>query len=264
MSDAASTAEKPADAVLNPTTLLRERLARFGVRLATGLLADVFLLFEGTLDVRVYGRERLLELKRAGATPLLVLWHGQGLIPVVTFRDEHLCLYASHTRDPNYARVLQVLRWCTLRFVEGLGYRVLDASQFKSESRGVMQFVEILRGGTGSVIAADGPGGPIYKSKPGPAFLAKKAGVTLLPVGAAISSGLQLDQWDRFEVPSPFARAVIVLGEPISISSTARDAELEQSRRRLERAMIALMDDARQKLIPPDSEPIEQIQAENS
>ncbi len=149
--------------------------------LATTLIVDTFLLFESTLDVRVYGRERLVEVKRAGRNPLLVIWHGQGLLPMATFRNERLCLYASNTRDPKYPRTLQILRWWTLRFIERMGYRVLDAAQFKSESRGVLQFVEILRHGTGSVIAADGPAGPIYQAKPGPAFLAKKAGVTLVP-----------------------------------------------------------------------------------
>jgi lysophospholipid acyltransferase (LPLAT)-like uncharacterized protein len=225
-----------------------QRVVNTVVYLFTTLLTDVFLLFESSLDIRIYGMERFKEVKRAGKTPLLVLWHGQGLVPIANFRAEHLCLYASHTREEHYPRHLRALRWLTLRFVERMGYRVLDAAQFKSESRGVMQFVDILRGGTGSVIAADGPQGPIYKAKPGPAFLAKKTHVTLLPLGAAISSGMALDQWDRFEIPWPFTRAVIVVGEPIEVPAKANDEELERVRLSLEAEMNRRVAEARRRL----------------
>lgn len=182
---------------------IKQGMANAAGSIVTASLVEAFLLFENTIDLRVYGRERLKEARRAGHNPLLVIWHGQGLLPMTTFRGERLCLYASHTREDNYPRPLLMLRYWTLRLIERMGYEVLDASQFKSESRGVMKFVDVLRKGTGSVIAADGPAGPIYKAKPGPAFLAKKAGVTLVPLGAALANGFQMDQWDHFEVPSP-------------------------------------------------------------
>ena len=224
------------------------RIAGWGVYLATTLIVDTFLLFESTLDLRVYGMERLREVKQEGRNPLLVIWHGQGLLSLTTFRNEHLCLYASHSRDPHYAKGLQLLRWWTLRFIERLGYRVLDASTFKSEARGVMQFVDILRSGTGSVIAADGPLGPIYKAKAGPTFLAKKTGVALIPLGAAVSGGVHLENWDRFEVPWPFARAVLVVGEPIFVLAGAKDAELETYRLALEAEMNRLQGEAQRRL----------------
>lgn len=241
---------------------LYRRLSHWLFRLVTTLIVDVFLLFESTVDVRIYGMERLKAIKRAGRSPLLVLWHGQGLLPIANFRHERLCLYASHTRDPNYAKSLLILRWWTLRFVERLGFQVLDASQFKSESRGVLQFVEILRGGTGSVIAADGPQGPIYKAKPGPTFLAKKSGVLLLPIGGAIGSGFHLDQWDQFEIPLPFTQAVLVAGEPIEVPSHAKEADLEGYRLKLETAMNALVEEAQERLERLRAKPAQQIEAD--
>ncbi len=169
-------------------------------------------------------------------------------MPIALFRGERLCLYASHARDPNYASHLQTLRWWTLRLIERMGYQVLDASQFKSESRGVLQFVDLLRNGTGSVIAADGPQGPIYKAKPGPTFLAKKAGVLLLPIGAAISGGFRLDQWDQFEIPWPFAQAVLCIGAPIEVPAKAKEEELERIRLHLEAEMNRLGAEAQRRL----------------
>jgi len=240
----------PAPASRLPSRLssFRRRVAGWGFYLATTLIVESFLFFESTLDVRIYGLERLKELQRAGHNPLLVIWHGKGLVPMSLFRAERLCLYASHHRDPNYARSLQILRWWTLRFIERMGYKVLDASVFKSESRGVLQFVDILKSGMGSVIAADGPLGPIYQAKPGPTFLAKKTGVSLLPMGVAISSGFHLDQWDRFEIPWPFAQAVVVIGEPITIFGGAKEAELEAARVALETEMNRLQTQAEERL----------------
>ena len=245
-------AEKPAaplpahgDPSATAIQKLLARVAGWFFYLTTTLIVETFLFFECTLDVRVYGMEKLREVRREGKNPLLVIWHGQGMLPMATFRNEQLCLYASHGRDPHYKKYLQLIRWWTLRFIERMGYRVLDASQFKSEARGVMQFIDVLRSGTGSVIAADGPQGPIYHAKPGPTFLAKKADVVLVPLGVVISGGFQMDQWDHFEIPWPFARGVIVIGEPIVVSAKARDAELEAARLALETCMNALTQEAR-------------------
>jgi lysophospholipid acyltransferase (LPLAT)-like uncharacterized protein len=205
--------------------------------LFTGTLIHLFWIFESTLDLRAWGMENLRELNRQGARPLLVLWHGKGFVPIAYFYGEHLCLYASHGRNPNYSALLKAWRRFTLCMIERMGYRVLDASQFASESRGVMRFVQTLREECGGTIAADGPLGPMYEAKPGAGFLAKKTGAILLPVGAAISSGARLDQWDEFEIPRLFSRATVVIEEPIHVSPEASDEELEQKRLELENAL---------------------------
>ena len=201
--------------------------------LATGALIRLFWLFEATLDIRAWGTEHVRLCARSGERPLLVMWHGKGFVPIAYFHHEPLWLYASHARDPHYSKVLRSIRWLTLRMIERLGYRVLDASQFTSESRGVIQYVQRLREG-GGAIAADGPLGPAYQSKPGPCFFAKKTGVTLIPVGSAVASGIRLDNWDHFEIPRVFSRAAIVVDLPIWVPGDATDEELEEKRLELE------------------------------
>jgi lysophospholipid acyltransferase (LPLAT)-like uncharacterized protein len=203
----------------------------------TGALIHLFWIFESTLDIRAWGMENLRLLHRREERPLLVLWHGKGFVPITYFHGEHLCLYASHGRDPNYSGVLKAWRWFTLRMIERMGYRVLDASRFASESRGVIRFVQTLRDEGGGAIAADGPLGPCYEAKPGAGFLAQKTGAILLPIGAAIASGARLDQWDHFEIPRLFSRAAIVVEEPIRVPPEATDEQLEHKRRELENAL---------------------------
>ncbi len=219
------------------TDKLRSKLIDAASYLLTGALIRLFWVFESTVDIRAWGVENLRICKRAGQRPLLVMWHGKGFVPMAYFHHEHLCLYASHTRDPDYRGFRLAFRWFTLRMIERMGYEVMDASQFASESRGVLHYVQALRNGCGGAIAADGPAGPMYQAKPGACFLAKKTGVTLLPVGAAISQGARLDQWDQFEIPRPFSRSAIVVGQPIHVPSEAKDEVLEAKRLEMEIAL---------------------------
>ncbi len=204
--------------------------------LTTGTLIRLFWLFEATLDIRAWGTEHVRLCARSGERPLLVMWHGKGFIPIAYFHHELLCLYASHGRDARYSGILRSIRWLTLRMIERLGYRVLDASQFASESRGVIKYMQTLREG-GGAIAADGPLGPPYQSKPGACFLAKKSGVTLIPVGSAVASGIRLNNWDHFEIPRVFSRAAIVVDLPIWVPEDATDQDLEEKRFELENAL---------------------------
>lgn len=200
---------------------------------ALGLLR----LVDVTLDVRVYGHEHLALARRRGRRVLFVVWHGKGLIPILFFQGWPLVIYTSHPRAPAYGRLARAARRFTLAALRQAGYRVVDAAQFASESRGVIRFLQMLEETAGGIIAADGPAGPSFRAKPGAAFVAKRAGVALVPVGAALLRGLALDSWDRFELPVPFSTAVLAIGEMLTVPDDADDRALAALSRRLEAAL---------------------------
>jgi lysophospholipid acyltransferase (LPLAT)-like uncharacterized protein len=193
----------------------------------------IFRLVDSTLDVRIYGHERLAAL-RAGRRLLFVVWHGKGLIPVLFLQGAPLVIYTSHPRDAVWGGLSKQVRRFTLAALRHMGYHVLDAATFASESRGVVRFLQMLSSGAGGIIAADGPAGPSYRAKPGAAFVAKRAGVALVPVGAAMQHSMVLDSWDRFEIPRPFSNAVLVIGEALTVPEDAGDEDLAGLSRRLE------------------------------
>jgi len=202
---------------------------------AAALVAlGVFRLVDSTLDVRIYGNEFLVEARRSGRRLLFVVWHGKGLIPVLFFQGAPLVIYTSQPRDASWGGLSKQVRRFTLAALRHMGYRVLDAATFASESRGVIRFLQMLESGAGGVIAADGPLGPSYRAKPGAVFVAKRAGVALVPVGAALRSALIMDSWDHFEIPRPFSGAVLAIGEMISVPEKASDEELAALSKRLE------------------------------
>ena len=191
-------------------------------------------LVDSTLDIRIYGHDRLAPALRAGRRLLFVVWHGKGLIPVLFLQGTPLVIYTSQPREASWGGMSRHVRRFTLAALRHMGYQVLDAAAFATESRGVVRFLQMLQSGTGGIIAADGPAGPSYRAKPGAAFVAKRAGVALVPVGAAMQHSLVLDSWDRFEIPRPFSAAVLTVGESITVPESATEAELADLSRRLE------------------------------
>jgi lysophospholipid acyltransferase (LPLAT)-like uncharacterized protein len=213
---------------------LFERLTDGLVSVCALIALGIFRLVDSTLDVRIYGHEHLIAAHRGGRRLLFVVWHGKGLIPVLFFQGAPLVIYTSQPRDPSYSGLSRQVRRFTLAALRHMGYHVLDAATFARESRGVIRFLQMLETGAGGIIAADGPLGPMYHAKPGAAFVAKRAQVGLVPVGAAMQHSIVLDSWDRFEIPQPFSAAVLTIGEMISVPEQASDEDLAALSRSLE------------------------------
>jgi lysophospholipid acyltransferase (LPLAT)-like uncharacterized protein len=70
--------------------------------------------------------------------------------------------------------------------------------------------------------------------KAGAPYLAIQAGATVIPTTAAAARAWTFRSWDRFMVPKPFARVVLLWGDPIippsdSASLDAFTLTLEQA-----------------------------------
>lgn len=232
MSQAAGVRRFPAPAQAVPA--LSQRLASAAVWSAALVALGIFRLVDSTLDIRIYGHEYLAAARRSGRRLLFVVWHGKGLIPVLYFQGSPLVIYTSQPREGGFGGLSKQVRRFTLASLRHMGYRILDAAMFASESRGVIRFLQMLEGGAGGIIAADGPAGPSYRAKPGAAFIAKRAGVSLVPVAAAMRHTIALDSWDHFEIPLPFSAVVLTLGEVIDVPERAGEQELAMLSRQLE------------------------------
>lgn len=200
-------------------------------------VVGIFRIIDSSIDLQIFGYEHVSALLRTTRPFLIVVWHGRGLLPVFFFQGLPLVIYTSHARDGSFRPASAAVRRVTLAALQHLGYRVLDAAQFPTESRGVIRFLQSLEAGRGGVIAADGPAGPMFRAKPGAAFVAKKTGVALVPVGAAMQRAVALESWDQFELPVPLTRAALVIGRPISVPETLDDAGLDALSKRLEESL---------------------------
>jgi|SRR5437867_696858 len=204
----------------------------------------LFRVVDSTLDLRVFGHEYVASVLRQHQAFLVVVWHGRGLLPIFFFQGYPLVIYSSSSRTGPAPLLSRYVRRITLAALRHLGYQVLDAAQFSTESRGVVRFLQYLERGRGGLIAADGPGGPMFHAKPGATYMAKKTGVVLLPVAAAIRDAIALDSWDHFEVPRPFTKAALVIGEAMEVPDDVTDEQLATLSRRLEATLNDLTSSA--------------------
>lgn len=122
-------------------------------------------------------------------------------------------------------------------------------------ARATRALVKDMKAGMIGGMTPDGPRGPRMLAKPGVCDIARLADAVVLPVSYACSRRKVMASWDRFVVPLPFARGLILWGEPIDLRG-ARDARAKEARRRtIEAAITALGDEADRRMgvapIPP-------------
>ncbi len=102
--------------------------------------------------------------------------------------------------------------------LELYGFENVRGSSNKDSVRSLVKMVKYIKNGYSGGFAVDGPKGPIYKSKPGAVYVAKKAGIEIVPLGVACSRKWVFEKsWDKFQIPKPFAKVVYIIGEPITV-----------------------------------------------
>jgi lysophospholipid acyltransferase (LPLAT)-like uncharacterized protein len=100
-------------------------------------------------------------------------------------------------------------------------YFGIQAARGSSSREGLKAFINLarkLKNDGGDVgITPDGPRGPIYSIHTGILQLAEAGGVPITPVTCHYENKWELKSWDRFQIPKPFSRCRLVLGEPVSV-----------------------------------------------
>ncbi len=142
--------------------------------------------------------------------------------------------------------------------VERLGAKVISGSGTSPAQGGAAALQALSEAaGRGEVIGItpDGPRGPFLRVKGGCVRVAQSAAIPLVPFALAQGRASYLKTWDRFVVPWPFSRGVLLFGEPVWVAKERRLGALEEARRTLEDALIQLTQEAdrrcRRAVLPP-------------
>ena len=80
----------------------------------------------------------------------------------------------------------------------------------------------------------DGPRGPSGVIQGGVMLMAQRSGAGLVPVGITSRPRRLVDSWDRYMIPYPFAKCLLIFGEPIYVGDEASEEEVERCRLLLE------------------------------
>ena len=164
-----------------------------------------------TLRTKLYKHESIDH----NTTYLFAFWHGEQFLPSQIIINQHktpMCVMVSPSRD---GAILTT-------YLEKIGYEIIRGSSRDGNVRVLIGMKSKLAQGYSLGFGIDGPIGPIYVVKPGMIFLAQKCNVKIVPVGSAFSKYWTFNKaWDKFKLPKPFAKAVLVYGEPFSVDPEA-------------------------------------------
>lgn len=95
------------------------------------------------------------------------------------------------------------------------GLQASRGSSSKGGARALLKLIKIAKEGASPGITPDGPRGPAQVVKAGIAQLALKSKLPVLPVCYATNNHWRLSSWDKFYIPKPFAKGIVVVGEPL-------------------------------------------------
>jgi lysophospholipid acyltransferase (LPLAT)-like uncharacterized protein len=203
-----------------------ERKARWIGRAGAALIGALGV----TWRARVVGGEHLAAC-RAGGGFIHAFWHGQLLPLVYLKRSEGIVVLVSQNRDGEY--ITQV--------IHRHGFRTVRGSTSRGGFRSLIEMVRLGKAGAELAITPDGPRGPRHEAQPGLLLVAQRAGIPILPMAVAARPCRRLASWDRFLIPWPGARAVIVYGPPIVVpAELATEALLAEWTPRVNEALLAV------------------------
>lgn len=207
-------------------------------------------IFAGLLRVwyaslRVDNRDivRLDRLLAEDKGVVIALWHGKYVPLFAAMEGRRACAFVA---DSFRGRVVGEI---SRRF----GYRpIVLPPRRKGSSRALV--LDALRWGRFGGFAVDGPMGPYHTVKTGAIESASKLGFSLLPISfAANRKWVMASRWDRMELPLPFAKVVVTLGEPIQLPPELRRDELSAWSSRIQHTLEALDRSAEERISAPTS-----------
>ena len=185
---------------------------------------------------------RFESIAEDGATPLpygegaareiYCFWHQCVLPCALYFRRTHATILISRSFDGELiTRTLRLFR-----------FRGIRGSSSRGAREGLLGLKTVVDSGSPAIFTADGPRGPIYRTKMGPIKLAQLTGA---PIGAfhlQPEHAWTMRSWDRFLVPKPFTRIIVSWARwthvPTDLPAEAFEQKREELNAAIERARL--------------------------
>lgn len=206
-------------------------LRNFGVPVVTILFKGIF----RTVSISSNNPTLLKKLSRAKEGAIFAFWHSD--LIMIAHAGQHL----GFTRKDTYflsstSRDGELLSRVAAHF----GVKSVKGSSTRGGARGLLDLKGKVSNGANVAIAVDGPLGPPLKAKSGVILLAKSTSIPVYPVAFHLSRKIVLNSWDKTEIPKPFSRCHVKLGEPIHIPPTLSPEEIEAHTNSLEKILLEL------------------------
>jgi lysophospholipid acyltransferase (LPLAT)-like uncharacterized protein len=200
-------------------------------RLLGFLLFLAITVYRATLRMSIVGEEHRQAVRAKGKKPLHAIWHQRMVGGILAHRGEGYVTMASRSEDGTIIAT----------FLRYWGFAAARGSSSRGGDVASADFLERLKTAPGGALTPDGPRGPARRCKRGILVLAQQGNALVLPSSSSSSRPRFLDSWDRFLVPLPFSRCVVVFSP--ALERGAGESE-EAFLARAEAAIDAVTDEA--------------------
>jgi lysophospholipid acyltransferase (LPLAT)-like uncharacterized protein len=173
---------------------------------------------------RVTGFEHFTGIFASGRFPVMAFWHGRILPALYYFRRRGIVVITSDNFDGEWMA----------KIIDRFGYMTARGSTSRNAARAALRAKRRMEEGRPVGLTVDGPRGPAHVAQPGALWLAKVTGNPVLPFHLEAASHWTARSWDASQVPLPFSRIAVVVGEPLWVPGDADAAVLEAKRVELE------------------------------
>jgi lysophospholipid acyltransferase (LPLAT)-like uncharacterized protein len=207
--------------------LTRAQLRKAAVIAAAG--APVIRALGWTYRWRVDGFHHYESVVASRRQPIFAFWHGRILPATLFWKNRGIVVITSQNFDGEWIAGI----------IERFGYGTARGSTSRGGARALVRLRRELSSGRPAAFTIDGPRGPARVAQPGAVFLAGATGQPVLPFHIEADRFWTMKSWDQTQVPKPFARVQVAIGEPIVVPDAA-DATIEAKRLELERSLAAL------------------------
>ena len=180
-----------------------------------------------TLRWQVEGWHHFLGIQANGKPMVFAFWHGRILASTYFWRNRGIVVMTSRSRDGDFIA----------RVIELFGYGTARGSSSRGSHRAMAEMIRYLRRGTDVAFTMDGPRGPRYVAKTGALWLSAKTGNPILPFNITPRAKWVLPSWDHYQIPKPFTRALVSIGEPIYVPRDATEAERDEVQVRIQQSL---------------------------
>ncbi len=187
--------------------------------------------YRRTLRLSIVGEEHRQAVWAKGKKPLHAIWHQRMVGGILAHRGEGYVTMASQSDDGTIIAT----------FLEYWGFGAARGSSSRGGDVASADFLEGLKTAPGGALTPDGPRGPARRCKRGILVLAEQGNALVLPSSSSSSRPRFLNSWDRFLLPLPFSRCVVVFAPGLEREAGEGEATFLA---RAEAAIDAVTDEA--------------------
>ncbi|MCF6292227.1 MAG: lysophospholipid acyltransferase family protein [Robiginitomaculum sp.] len=202
------------------------------------LLTGYIKLVKHTTRWQIEGHEVIKPIWADGKGAIAVLWHSRVLLLAPVWPQDKPPTKQTPSilisLSPDGAFITKAVQMLGVEVIRGSASNKSKSSKNKGNLSAFRKMIDHINNNGCMAITPDGPRGPRMRASMGAIQLAAKTGAPIICLGCSTNRAKFFNSWDRFCLPFPFAKGVIVWEGTIFVNKDADAAEMENNRQQME------------------------------